>query len=425
MKAAKCTLKRLECLFYTVKKARMKLATDGGEKSLYYENLKLRLEEMQNDLEKYRSLLTGKRNPVVGVFGCPSRGKSTLLNVLLGMDILPMGSFIGTTRIGTVIFHQDSESDEPFTITARYEKDSVVETKNRTHIDVKKQVEIFSKQSNFEKPDIHEIEIEGPIRSYIGNNITFVDTPGAELGASKIDLEEYYKLDIDIEADTDRALNILSTVDVVIFCMRYDYKEAKDSELYNKRIKDLEPINVITHSESRNDGHTNEQMKLKLQEKYDLMQEHTVVLDSKKALDIINDPKNKNKNIVKIARKQFTGENLEGFLELKEKILRKIRNKNDKVINNRIEEFEDKYREFTEDAGKQGIELQKPLTDSEIKAIKKAERKASGNTKSAINHIGGFFSEMFSIIWKIIFFAVIFSVIICVIIYALIVFGII
>ena len=408
MKAAKYILKRLECLIFTVKEARRKLDTDEGEKPIYYDKLKVRLEEMQNDLIKYRSLLTGERNPIVGVFGCPSRGKSTLLNVLFGMDLLPVDKFTGTTRIGTVISYQDSESDEPFTITATYEKDNVVVSKKRSRIDVKKQLEIFSKQSKYEKPDINKIEIKGPIRSYIGNNITFIDTPGVELGASKEDLVDFPELAHDIPSDINRVLNILSTVDIVIFCMRNDNKPAKDKELYNKKLIDYEPINVITHSVIINEGQTNDQMKLNLHEKYDLMLERTVVLDSQKALNIINDTKNKNKNIVKLARKKFKGEDLEGFLELKEKILRKIRNKNYEVIDRRIKDFEDSYRELIKDAKDKEIELQEMLTDSEIKKIKKTESRNQKNVqkkpetvKIENNHISSFLSGLWKMVIKI------------------------
>jgi len=118
---------RLKCLQETIKHALLKQNTlvdtpDYEDKKTYLENLKANLESLQAGIERFIELMDGKRNPAVGVFGCPSRGKSTLLNVLLGVEILPVGPKAGTTRFGTEFVYSNSEG---FTVTVT-EKNNIL-----------------------------------------------------------------------------------------------------------------------------------------------------------------------------------------------------------------------------------------------------------------------------------------------------------
>jgi GTPase Era involved in 16S rRNA processing len=175
---------------------------------------------MQDDLNKFEKLVKGERKPTVGVFRCPGRGKSTLLNVLLGVDMLPMKGKPGTTRFGIELSYKNTKE--------------------------------------------FKIEVQGPFCSFLGKDIVFIDTLGVELGASNDDTEKGSPVDHDFMADTNRALAILSSVDVVIFCMTNKYKEKKDADFYNDAIRDkYEPINVITAGDKRDDGEINKDIKQK------------------------------------------------------------------------------------------------------------------------------------------------------------------
>lgn len=398
MHAIERALKRLDILFHTANAAlaQLELPVHNEKNPEYCKYAQLYLIGMWNDWVKYHSLLTGKRNLIVGVFGCPSRGKSSFLNVLLGLDILPTDNFIGTTKAGTAISYQDSKSDEPFAITMIYEKNAEPEKKNRPVDSVKKQVEVFYKKSNLTDSCIDKIEIKGPIRSFIGNNITFVDTPGAVPNSNNDELdEEKNTILCDMDIYTERALSILPSVDVIIFCTKHGGTVSTDIELYNKKIIiKYDPINVITHSHNREDGQTNEAIIKKAQDKYDFMPDNTVVLDSKKALLIINDKKNKKRDIAKILNKKFKKDHdLEGFIKLREMVLKKINYKDPVVITERITGFEESYRSLAENAAENEIKLPKLPTLSEIKAEKK---------EIAINNFRDFFVGLFKISWKII-----------------------
>lgn len=53
-----------------------------------------KLQRLHGRLKKVRTLFQAKETPLmrIGVLGKASRGKSTLLNVLLGKEILPFGT---------------------------------------------------------------------------------------------------------------------------------------------------------------------------------------------------------------------------------------------------------------------------------------------------------------------------------------------
>jgi GTPase Era involved in 16S rRNA processing len=324
----------------------------------YFDNVKAFLENMSDDLSKFEGLIKGERKPTVGVFGCPNRGKSTLLNVLLGVDILPMKGKAGTTRFGIELSYKSTES---FYVTVKYNsKPPITNQEPLTEDDVAGKLKRYSGQSDLVNPDITKIEIQGPFHSFLGNDIVFIDTPGVELGASADDLPDDSPLNQDFEADAQRALAILSSVDVVIFCMINKYKEKKDAVFYDKEILDqYEPINVITAGDKRDDDQTNEDIKKLVENGYSLVKSHTVVVSSKEALEKIKEARANGKDIAKLVETEFTGENLEDFKKLKQMILKRVTT-TDKDIENRFERFKQLYETLKKDVlEKTGIDLDK------------------------------------------------------------------
>jgi GTPase Era involved in 16S rRNA processing len=342
------TLKRLGRLRETVDEAISML--NQKEESDYIKSIRASLVNMQLELAKLDPVFRGDRPAVVGVFGCPSRGKSTLLNVLLGTDILPMNSIPGTTRLGTKISYKYSESETPYILTKRYG------TKKHDSVDCKEGylktlLSDASKEANFDNPDINSIEVEGPFNTLLGDKTVLVDTPGAELGAKKEDLVGFSNHDY--EADTNRALEILNMVDIVIFCMRLTILErATDADFYREQLKNrITLINVITAGDMR-DGKPDDAILLKACQSYQLQPKDTVIVSSTEALKIINENKDKNKSVMELVNSKFNSVNLVGFKRLKNKIEAKIGD-------NGVLEFENYYCGIVKDAKTRGIELPK------------------------------------------------------------------
>jgi tetratricopeptide (TPR) repeat protein len=339
---------------------RLKKTVDKTLKRTNNAGIKAYLENMRDDLNKFEALIKGERKLTVGVFGRPNRGKSTLLNVLLGVDMLPMKGKAGTTRFGIELSYKNTEG---FYITIKYNsKLPKIYMEPLTEDDVEDELKHFSGQSDHVNPDIAKIEIQGPFHSFLGNDITFIDTPGVELGAGPDDSP----LKHDFEADAKRALAILSAVDVVIFCMINKYKEKKDAVFYNTAIRDrYEPINVITAGDKRDDDQTNKDIKQLVQKDYSLIKSHTVVVSPKEALEKIRGARANRQNIAEVLESEFTDENLEDFKKLKEMILRRAAI-TDRGIDDRLVRFEELYETLKKDALKKGINLDKDsFTDHE------------------------------------------------------------
>jgi GTPase Era involved in 16S rRNA processing len=332
----------------------------------YLDTAKVILKNMSEELDKFAALIKGERKPTVGVFGCPSRGKSTLLNVLLGVNMLPMKGKAGTTRFGIELSHKDAKG---FYITIKYNsKPPEIRPKNYqdpfTEDEAADELKLLSGQSDLVNPDITKIEVQGPFHSYLGKDIVFIDTPGVELGASADDLPDDSPLKQDFAADTRRALAVLSSVDVVIFCMINKYKEKKDAVFYNQVLQDrYDPINIITAGDKRDDDQTNEDIKLLVQNDYHLIKGHTVVVSSKEALEKIKEAKAGGKDITKLVENEFTGENLEDFRKLKQMILKRVMT-TDEDIKARLTRFEELYEIIKKDALEKGIDLENDSSPS-------------------------------------------------------------
>jgi GTPase Era involved in 16S rRNA processing len=267
--------RRIEYLMDTVKRAKevrmpKEVEVETCEKTIAY------LKSMYHEIEKLKGLNEETRFPTVGVFGCPSRGKSTLVNALLGVTILPMNSELGTTRFGTELRWTDSTK---FKITAYYHSKQPQLSEYKTEEGVRQKLENLSQKANVNNPDISRIEVEGPFRSFIGREFVFLDTPGVELGASKKELGDI--IEHDFEADAQRALAVLSSADIVIFCMIAKYKERKDAEFYNQYIEEYNPLNVINAGDARDDDQTDEDIKKILRKDYGLIGEDTVIISGK------------------------------------------------------------------------------------------------------------------------------------------------
>jgi len=320
----------------------------NADKSSYMESLKDKLKGMQESIEHFEKLLQGEEKPKIGIFGAPSRGKSTLLNALLGIDMLPMDGQHGTTRFGTYLIKRAIKNEKrPYEIK-RILKREALESKQCAPEDVGTVLRHYSsKEADEKEAKTERIEILGPFEPYIDDDLIFVDTPGiAEAGESlSAGTHNWAK-------DRTYALEVLSKVDIVIFCMRADEQSRSDVDLYDKVIVDrYEPINVITFANKRDEEDTIDDLKKYLLKFYTaLMLADTVAVDAKKAVEIIAEAKAGGKNVKEAMEEGFKGENLEGFRELKELIHDRIGLGEKEQVEKRVARFEELYNGLKRDA---------------------------------------------------------------------------
>jgi GTPase Era involved in 16S rRNA processing len=201
------------------------------------------LEALCGDLKKIRGLAEGKRVPKIGVFGAPKRGKSTLLNVMLGGDYLPTGVAPATH----CAIEMKPVNRNSYTVIVTDDDGKIERETFQNLTSVKNMLEKFN---NSEK--VSEIAVEGPFKSPFGEKLIFIDTPGAESDFEST-ADENSESDSRLSLDTKRALLMLNDVDIVIFCMRSQFiEEAQDAQFYKDHLRQYHPINVINCRDESN-----------------------------------------------------------------------------------------------------------------------------------------------------------------------------
>ena len=133
------------------------------------------------------------------------------------------------------------------------------------------------------------------------------------------------------------------------------YKELKDVAFYKQHIEEYNPINVINAGDMRDDGQTDADIKATLRKDYGLIGENTVIVSAKKAFEILQDVP-PDMDLAKLTAEKFKGENLESFMELKDKIIEDAGVTRDH-IEKRLTRFENLYEVVKKDAAQKKIQL--------------------------------------------------------------------
>jgi GTPase Era involved in 16S rRNA processing len=239
------------------------------------------LEILCKNVQKIRTLSRDKRLKKIGVFGPPKRGKSTLLNVFLGGEILPCGTS-PTTRCAVEIYNT-AGSDEPQRIVIQEEDGySYLLHGVQEHLEFRDAIErCFSKNSR-----ANRIEVYGNFQFGITpEKSVLVDTPGAESAFEDSDHANSMGIrGTELHNETVRALEMLSTVDIPLFCMRADQIGSEtEKNFYHKYLRKLRPINVINFKDTCPDLEEAELIG-EVVEAYQIIRRDTVLVSSREGL---------------------------------------------------------------------------------------------------------------------------------------------
>ena len=247
--------------------------------------VKINLEGLSVSLGKIRSLVKEKRPRRIGVFGPPKRGKSTLLNVFLGADILPSGT-TPTTRCVVEIHNIVNGSGEPHIVTydmdgysnIEHNVDDVNEFKDAL-------VRCFHRGSGVVKIEVYACFDKGTIPA----NSILLDTPGAEVAFE----DDAHNTTMgprgnELANDTKRALEILTDVDIPMFCMRADQTgSAVEKDFYIKYMQRIRPINIINFKDTCGDGEEYEVFDDAI-EAYQLIRRDTLMVSSRVGMEEVS-----------------------------------------------------------------------------------------------------------------------------------------
>lgn len=185
---------------------------------------------------KIRDLENGSAKKRVGVFGAPNRGKSTLLNTLLGGDVLPMAQVPLSTT--TIEIEQDS-SVEQWRLVINHASGRIESRDCESTQEVAELLERFGSRRGGAEP-AERLRLKGafPNCRILGMGGVLMDTPGAEVA---------FGSDERLEAEARRAVEALGNTHVVLFCIRADQVGSRsDNDLYEKHIRILSPVHVVT-----------------------------------------------------------------------------------------------------------------------------------------------------------------------------------
>lgn len=173
----------------------------------------------------------------IGVYGSPKMGKSTLLNSIVGENILPEAPIPKTGSVIDLI-RDDSRTD--YIIRCRQNDYSDLSIESRSTVE--KVREYLNRRAGQDTP-CDKVEVIGPFKNALPiftENSILRDTPGAEAEASQAKDER-------LKEDSEKTKHALESTHIPIFCVSQEtLQEQQHKKFYDKYFKNKECIHVIT-----------------------------------------------------------------------------------------------------------------------------------------------------------------------------------
>lgn len=178
----------------------------------------------------------------IGFFGAQKRGKSSLINQLLGCDLMPTGP-IPMSSVAIEIKQDSSIAEGMYEINVIH-ANGIKDLSQTVDFELAKILlrEYGShKGTLFGMVDTIRVSAAFPDSVVLKNGGILVDTPGAEVA-----FEQDGKADAANIDDVTRAINILGKTHIVVFVERADQLESKNSQqFYDAHLRPLHPLGVL------------------------------------------------------------------------------------------------------------------------------------------------------------------------------------
>lgn len=178
----------------------------------------------------------------IGIFGAQKRGKSSLINQLIGCDLMPI-SPIPMSSVAIKIKQDPSIPEGKYKIDIYLSNGEKNITQTVELDQAKMNLQEYGSHKGILSGDVDTIEVSSsfPNSKILKNGGILVDTPGAEFvfGQGKeVD-------DSNIE-DRTRAINILTESQIVVFVERADQMESNNSKhFFDVHLRQMRPLGVL------------------------------------------------------------------------------------------------------------------------------------------------------------------------------------
>lgn len=171
----------------------------------------------------------------IGVYGSPKMGKSTLLNSIVGENILPESPI---PKTGTVIDLFRDDTSHYYTVHCERNGERIPSSFNTVD-----KVRDFLEQQAGQNAPCDKVEVRGPFKKahrIFTNYCVLRDTPGAEAEADRA-IEER------LQRDSSKTLYALQETHIPIFCISKQTLQGEEHKaFYDKYFSNKECIHVIT-----------------------------------------------------------------------------------------------------------------------------------------------------------------------------------
>ena len=201
------------------------------------------IDNMDGTIFLLKKILRSDEPKTIGFFGAQKRGKSSIVNYLLGVELMPTGA-IPMSSVIVRVKHDSSIQKDRYNIDVTERNGQLNQQKDLSEEDARSVIESYGSHRNDEtSQDIDTIEVSSNFSGIeiLEDGGILVDTPGVEMAFSDEGADEQNM------ADAERAECELQETHLVVFVERADYLEAGSGyQFFSKQIKQLRPLSVVS-----------------------------------------------------------------------------------------------------------------------------------------------------------------------------------
>lgn len=208
------------------------------------------LNALRLNIERIRRQENPKATKTIGFFGGQNRGKSSLINQLLGCKLMPVRAIPLSSIVVRAQKDMSVQSDY-FKVKVTY-SNGYTDEQEASLDDARFLLETYGTRLGAFSDHVTDIHVKSsfPQSKILKEDGILVDTPGAEYAFGSEDPDNRpdnsNSAEFQNTVETNRALSILEKTQIIVFCERADYLENHNSQrFYQDELKKLYPINVL------------------------------------------------------------------------------------------------------------------------------------------------------------------------------------